>query len=41
LIGDEIVEVGVGEHAAQAFCPMTDDDVTERAGSDVTVERFD
>jgi hypothetical protein len=40
LIGDEIVEVGVGEHAARAFCPMTDDDVTERAGGDVAIEGF-
>src|SRR5262249_48521108 len=41
LVGDEIVEVGVGEHAARALRAVTDDDVAERAGGDVAGERLD
>jgi hypothetical protein len=41
LIGNEFVEVGIGEPAARAFCPVTDGDIFERAGSDVAVQRLD
>src|SRR5262249_6186038 len=41
LIGDEFVEIGVGEHLAWALSAMTDADVFERAGGDVAVERLD
>src|SRR5262245_11271449 len=41
LIGDEIVEIGVGEHLAWALSAMTDADVFERAGGDVAVQRLD
>src|SRR5262249_47837633 len=41
LVGDEIVGVGVGEHAARALRAVTDDEVAERAGGDRAVERLD
>src|SRR6516164_4159766 len=40
LIGNEIIEIGVGEHAARAFAAVPDDDIAERAGSDVTSKRL-
>src|SRR5262249_16627111 len=41
LVGDEFVEIGVGESDARALGAVTDDDVAERAGGDVAVERLD
>jgi hypothetical protein len=41
VIGNEFVEVGVGEHLARAALAVADGDIFERAGSDVAVERFD
>src|SRR6516164_7785242 len=41
LVGDEFVEIGVGEHAALTALAVAKDDVFQRAGSDVTVERLD
>jgi hypothetical protein len=35
---NESVEISVGESLAQTLFPMPDDDVAERAGSNVTVE---
>src|SRR5262249_10866937 len=40
LVGNEFVEVGVGEHLTWAFRAVPDDNVTERTRSDVTVERL-
>ena len=40
-MGDESVEIGIGEHLTRAFRAVADDDVTERTRSDVTVERLD
>jgi hypothetical protein len=41
LVGNESVEVSVGEHLARALCALADDDVAEIPGSDVGVERLD
>jgi len=41
LIGDEFVEVGVGEPAPHALRAFADDDVAEIARGDVGVERLD
>jgi hypothetical protein len=41
LGGNEVVEIGIGEHAARAFLAVADIDVTQRAGSDVSGERLD
>jgi hypothetical protein len=41
LIGDELVEISVGEHAAGTLGAVTDDDVAEIASGDVTVQRLD
>src|SRR5262249_11236956 len=41
LVGDEGVEIAIGEHLTRAFLAVADDDVAERAGGDVTVERLD
>jgi hypothetical protein len=41
LVGDELVEVGVGEHFALTLLAMAQGDVMQRAGSDVGVERLD
>jgi hypothetical protein len=38
---NEGVEICVGEHLARALSAVADDDVANRAGGDVTVERFD
>ena len=41
MIGDEFVEIGVGEHAAHTLPAMADIDISERAGSNMAVERLD
>src|SRR5262249_7097177 len=41
LVGDEIVEIGIGEHAAHALAALADADVAEIARGDVRVERLD
>src|SRR5215472_2093202 len=41
LIGDEIVEIGVGEPDAPALPTVADVDVTERARGDMAEQRFD
>jgi len=41
LIGDEIVEIGVGEHLALALLAVADADVAKIPGSDVGAQRFD
>jgi len=41
LIGDEIVEVGVGEPGSPALLSAADVDATKRTGSDVAEQRFD
>ena len=40
-MGDEIVDVGIGEHLAWALRALADDDVAEIPGGDVGVERLD
>ena len=40
LIGNEFVEVGVGEHAPRPFATMADHDVANLAGGDVRAERL-
>jgi hypothetical protein len=39
-MGNEIVDVGIGEHLARALRALADDDVAEIPGSDVGVERL-
>jgi hypothetical protein len=41
LVGDELIEIGIGEHAARAPLAVADGDVFERAGGDVAVESLD
>jgi len=41
LIGNEIVEIGIGEHLVRALRALADDDVAEIPGSDMAVERLD
>jgi hypothetical protein len=41
LVGDEFVEVGVGEHFALTLLAMAQGDVAQRSVRDVTVERLD
>jgi hypothetical protein len=41
LVGDELIEIRVGEHATRALRAVADDDVAERARIDVAVERLD
>src|SRR5262245_21262215 len=41
LIGDKIIEVGVGKHLARALRALADDDVAEITCGDVSVERLD
>jgi hypothetical protein len=41
LIGDELIEIGVGEHAALTALAAADDDVAEIARRDVHVEGLD
>jgi hypothetical protein len=40
LIGNELVEIGVGEHAALAALAVAKGDVFQRAGGNVAVEGF-
>jgi hypothetical protein len=40
-MGDEIVEIGVGEHAARALAAAADVDVTQHAVGDVVAQRLD
>jgi hypothetical protein len=39
LIGNELVEIGVGEHAARALLAVADAHIAERARLDVAVKR--
>src|SRR5262249_52935142 len=41
LIGDEIVDVGISEHAAWSLRALADADVAEIPGSDMGAQRFD
>jgi hypothetical protein len=41
LVGDELVEVGVGEHATSALRAMANGNVAKRTGLDEAVERLD
>src|SRR5215472_15530488 len=41
LIGDELVEIGVGEHLARALRAAPDNHVAQLARGDVAVERLD
>jgi hypothetical protein len=41
LVGDELVEIGVGEHTAHAFAAVADGNITKRAGGNMTIERLD
>src|SRR5262249_60464426 len=41
LIGDEIVEIGDGVHAARALCALAEADVAEIARGDVRIDRLD
>jgi len=41
LIGDESVEIGIGEPGSPALLSTADVDATKRTGSDVTVQRLD
>jgi hypothetical protein len=41
LIGDELVEIRVGEHLALALPAVTKGDIFQCARSDVAVERLD
>jgi hypothetical protein len=41
LIGDEVVEIGVAEHAARALRTLADADVAEIARGNVGVKRLD
>jgi len=41
LVIDKLGEICVGEHATRALRAVADDDVAERAGRDVAVERLD
>jgi hypothetical protein len=40
LIGDELIEIGVGEHAARTLATMADTDVAQLTGRYVALERF-
>src|SRR5262245_63878914 len=41
LVGNERVEINLGEESARAFLAVADDDVTQLARIDVRVERLD
>jgi hypothetical protein len=41
LIDDELIEIGVGEHAPHALLAVADGHIRERAGINVAVERLD
>jgi hypothetical protein len=41
LVGDELVEIGVGEHPAHARPAVAKGDVFQRAGGDVAIEGLD
>src|SRR5262249_14202391 len=41
LIGDELIEIGVVEHAARALFAATCIDVTQRTGSNMGKQRLD
>ena len=40
MIGDELVEVGIGEHAARALRALADDDVAQIPRGDVGAQRL-
>jgi hypothetical protein len=40
LVGDELFQIGVGEHLALAFGAPTDRHVTQLAGGDVSTQRL-
>jgi hypothetical protein len=41
LVGDELVDIGGGEHPARPLAAVADGHVTDFTGSDVGVERLD
>jgi hypothetical protein len=41
LIGDELIEIGIGKHAPHALLAAANDDVAQLARVDVAVERPD
>jgi hypothetical protein len=41
LVSDELVEIGIGVHAARATLAVAKGDVFQRAGGDVAVEGLD
>jgi hypothetical protein len=38
---NERIEIGVGEHPARALAAVTNNDIAERASSDVAFQRLD
>ena len=40
MVGDEFVEIGIGEHAPYVLFAVAERHVTERTGLNVTIERF-
>jgi hypothetical protein len=41
LDGNELIEICVGEHFSRALAAVSDDDIANRAGCDVALERLD
>jgi hypothetical protein len=41
LVGDELIEIGVGEHTAYALAAVADDNVPQRTGGNMAEERFE
>jgi hypothetical protein len=41
LVGDELIEIGIGESAARSPLAVAERDIAQRAGGDVLVERPD